>query len=409
MDDFKAYILSRRIANEKSAAFYVFWVRDFYRYYSKDLDDTVTQEEVEKYLAYLAKRKEDWQVEQASDAIQLYLFHKRKSTTGFNSEYERINEHWQAVALETRRALRLRHRSYRTEEAYLGWLWKYYQFLEGKAPGSLDSTHVIDFMTYLAVEKEVAASTQNQAFNAILFLYRYVLDKPIDDISDAIRAKGPRRLPVVLTKDEVKRVFACMSGTPLLMGELMYGSGLRLRECLQLRVKDLDFERGVVIVRMGKGKKDRETVFPEKLRSRLQEHLKQVRLLHQKDRKKGVAGVQLPDALERKYPNAGKEWIWFWVFPSYKISVDPRTHIVRRHHYHEGNLQRQIKQASKKADIPKRITTHTLRHSFATHLLENGYDIRTIQELLGHSDVNTTMIYTHLTNKNRLGVKSPLD
>jgi integron integrase len=409
MDDFKSYILSSRIANEKSAAFYVYWVRDFYRYCSKHPDNTVTQEEVEKYLAYLAKRKEDWQVEQASNAIQLYLFHKKKRISGFNREYKSINEHWEALAVEMRRALRLRHRSYRTEEAYLGWLWKYYQFLKGKSPKSLNSTYVKDFMTYLAVEKEVAASTQNQAFNAILFLYRHVLDKPIDDISDAIRAKGPRRLPVVLTKDEVKQLFAGMSGIHLLMAEVMYGAGLRLRECLQLRIKDIDFGRGVVIVRMGKGEKDRETIFPEKLRPRLKEHLKRVRVLHEKDRKNEVAGVQLPEALERKYPNAGKEWIWFWVFPSHKISIDPITHIVRRHHYYEGNLQRHIKQAGKKADIPKRITTHTLRHSFATHLLENGYDIRTIQELLGHADVKTTMIYTHLTNKNRLGVKSPLD
>lgn len=409
MDDFKAYILSSRIANEKSAAFYVYWVMDFYRYCSKQPDDAVTQGEVDKYLTYLAKRKKDWQVEQASEAIQLYLFHKRKSTTEFNHKYENINEHWETVALETRRALRLRHRSYRTEEAYLGWLWKYYQFLEGKSPTSLNSTHVKDFMTYLAVEKKVAASTQNQAFNAILFLYRHVLDKPIDDISDTIRARGPKRLPVVLTKDEVKQLFSCMSGTALLMAELIYGSGLRLRECLQLRVQDLDFGRGVVIVRMGKGKKDRETVFPEKLRHKLQEYLKRIRVLHEKDRKNDLPGVQLPQALERKYPNAGKQWIWFWVFPSYKISVDPITHIVRRHHYHEGNLRREIKQARRKADIPKRITTHTFRHSFATHLLENGYDIRTIQELLGHSDVKTTMIYTHLTSKNRLGVKSPLD
>jgi integron integrase len=212
-----------------------------------------------------------------------------------------------------------------------------------------------------------------------------------------------------MTKEEVKRLFAAMTGTHLLMAETMYGAGLRLRECLQLRVQDLDFERGIVIVRMGKGKKDRETLFPEKLRPKLQEHLQRIRVLHEKDRKTDLPGVQLPHALERKYPNAGKEWIWFWVFPSQNISMDPRTHIVRRHHFYEGNLQKVIKQAGKKADIQKRITTHTLRHSFATHLLDNGYDIRTIHDFLGHSDVKTTMIYTHLTIKNRLGVRSPLD
>ena len=409
MDDFKAYILSSRIANEKSAAFYVYWVRDFYRYCSKKPDDMVTQEDVEKYLTYLAKRKEDWQVEQASDAIQLFLFFKKRKKREFCREKGDGKAQWKTIAEEMRQALRLRHRAARTEEAYLSWLRKYYLFLNGKAPYSIDSSHVKDFMTYLAVEKNVAESTQNQAFNAILFLYRHVLDKPIDNISDAIRAKAPKRLPVVLTKDEVKQLFACLSGTDLLMAKVMYGTGVRLSECLQLRVQDIDFGRNVVIVRMGKGDKDRETVLPEKLKMDLQEHLEKVRAVHEADRKKGLPGVQLPHALERKYPDAGKEWIWFWAFPADRISMNPKTHIVRRHHCYERTLQRAMSQARKQAGIPKRVTTHTLRHSFATHLLENGYDIRTIQELLGHSDVKTTMIYTHVAGKNRLGVKSPLD
>jgi integron integrase len=308
-----------------------------------------------------------------------------------------------------RHALRLRHRAARTEEAYLSWLRKFYLYLNGKAPYSIDSSHVKDFMTFLAVERNVAESTQHQAFNAILFLYRYVLDKPIDDISDAIRAKAPKRLPVVLTKDEVKQLFACISGTELLMAKVMYGTGVSLSECLQLRVQDLDFGRGVVIVRMGKGKKDRETVFPEKLKLDLQEHLEKVRAIHEKDRKNDLPGVQLPHALERKYPNAGKEWIWFWVFPADKISIDPKTHIVRRHHCYKGSLNKAIRQARKGANIPKRVTAHIMRHSFSTHILEDGYDIRTIQELLGHSDVRTTMIYTHVANMSKLGVKSPLD
>jgi integron integrase len=308
-----------------------------------------------------------------------------------------------------RQALRLRHRASRTEEAYLSWLRKYYIFLNGKAPYSTDSSHVKDFMTYLAVEKSVAASTQNQAFNALLFLYRYVLDKPIDGISDAIRAYKPKRLPVVLTKKEVNRLFACLSGTDLLMAKVMYGTGLRLSECLQLRVQDIDFGRDVVIVRMGKGDKDRVTIFPEILKPALRKHLEKVRAIHERDRKNEFPGVQLPHALERKYPNAGKEWIWFWVFPADKISMDPKTHIVRRHHCYKGSLNKAIRQARERANIPKRVTAHTMRHSFATHLLEDGYDIRTIQELLGHSDVRTTMIYTHVANMNKLGVKSPLD
>jgi site-specific recombinase XerD len=300
MDDFKSYIVSSRIANEKSAAFYVHWVTGFYGHCSKDPEDAVTQEEVEEYLAYLAKRKEDWQVRQASDAIQIYLFFKKRNTNKFYRQEGDGKAQWKTVAEEMRHALRLRHRAARTEEAYLSWLRKYYLFLNGKAPYSIDTSHVKDFMTHLAVEKNVAESTQNQAFNAILFLYRHVLDKPIDDISDAIRAKAPKRLPVVLTRQEVKQLFACLSETDLLMAELMYGTGLRLNECLQLRIQDIDFGRSFVIVRMGKGKKDRETVFPEKLRPKLQEHLKRVRALHEKDRKNDLPGVQLPHALERK-------------------------------------------------------------------------------------------------------------
>jgi integron integrase len=409
MEDFKAYILSSRIANEKSADFYVHWVKGFFGYCSKHPDDAVTQAVIDEYLAYLAKRKEDWQVRQASDAIQLYLFFKKRKKREFCREKGDGKAQWKTVAEEMRHALRLRHRAARTEEAYLSWLRKYYLFLNGKAPYSIDSSHVKDFMTYLAVEKNVAESTQNQAFNAILFLYRHVLDKSIDDINDAIRADKPKRLPVVLTKDEVKRLFACMSGTDLLIAKIMYGTGLRLTECLQLRVQDLDFGRGVVIVRMGKGKKDRETVFPEKLKPALKGHLEKVREIYERDRKNDLPGVQLPYALERKYPNAGKEWIWFWVFPAEKISMDPRTHVVRRHHCYTQSVQRAIGQARKQAGIPKRVTTHTLRHSFATHLLENGYDIRTIQDLLGHSDIKTIMIYTHVARKNKRGVKSPLD
>jgi len=264
-------------------------------------------------------------------------------------------------------------------------------------------------MTYLAVEQNVAISTQNQAFNSILFLFRHVLDKKIDDISEAVRAKGNRRLPVVLTKQEIGRLFDKLSGVNLLMAEIIYGCGLRLQECLQLRVKDIDFERNAVTIRIGKGDKDRETVLPESLKDVLASHLQKVRKIFDKDRADDLPGVQLPYAFERKSPNAGKEWPWFWVFPSNTLSVDPITNIVRRHHVFRGHMQKRIKHAAINANIPKRITVHTLRHSFATHLLESGHDIRTIQDLLGHNDLNTTMIYTHVAHKNRLGVKSPLD
>jgi len=304
--------------------------------------------------------------------------------------------------------LPLKHLSLRTEQTYLGWVRRFYRFLNGLSPYSLDSTHVKDFLTYLAVERKVAASTQNQAFNAILFLFRHILDKQIDEIGDAVRAKKKRRLPVVLTKSEINRLLDQMSGTNLLMAKTIYGCGLRLRECLHLRIKDIDFSRMAVTVR-GKGDKDRETVLPGSIKGTMINHIESVRKIYEKDRENGLAGVQLSGALERKLPNAGKEWAWFWVFPSHKISVDPTTNIIRRHHIYTGNLQRQIKQAGIRAGIPKRITVHALRHSFATHLLEKGHDIRTIQDLLGHADLRTTMIYTHVVSKNRLGIISPLD
>jgi integron integrase len=237
---------------------------------------------------------------------------------------------------------------------------------------------VKDFMTYLAVERDVSVSTQNQAFNAILFLFRHILEKSIDNIGEAIRAK------------------------------VIYGCGLRLQECLQLRVKDIDFERNTLTIRQSKGDKDRQTILPES-KKKLSDHLEKVRAIHEKDRKNNIPGVQIPNALERKYPNAGKEWGWFWAFPSYTLSIDPITKIVRRHHIYHGNLHKHIKEAGLRAKIAKRVTVHTLRHGFATHLLESGYDIRTIQELLGHNDLRTTMVYTHVATINRLGVKSPLD
>ena len=264
-------------------------------------------------------------------------------------------------------------------------------------------------MTYLAVEKKIAASTQNQAFNAILFLFRHTLNKDISDIADALRAKRNRRLPVVLTRAEIDRLFDHMDGVNRLMARLIYGCGLRLQECLQLRIKDIDLEREAVTVRSGKADKDRETVMPVILKDDLKAQIKQSRTVFEQDRDRNAEGVMMPSALERKYPKASKEWAWFWIFPSYKESIDPKTGVVRRHHVHHSNLQRAIKTAGHQAEIHKRITVHTLRHSFATHMLENGYDIRTIQDLLGHTDLRTTMIYTHVVRKNRLGVVSPLD
>jgi integron integrase len=265
------------------------------------------------------------------------------------------------------------------------------------------------FLSHLAVDLKVSGSTQNQAFNAILFLYKEVLKKELDDSINAIRAKKPKRLPTVMTKDETMKVIGAVPADHQLMVKLIYGGGLRLMECLRLRVKDIDFGNNQILVRDAKGMKDRITVLPDALKPSLKEHLERVRLVHQNDVAKGYGRVYLPYALERKYPNASLEWGWQYVFPAKGLSKDPRTGEVRRHHVHENSLQKAVKTAVRLVGITKPVNVHTFRHSFATHLLEANYDIRTVQELLGHNDVSTTMIYTHVLNKPGVSVKSPLD
>ncbi len=287
--------------------------------------------------------------------------------------------------------IRLKHYSIRTEEAYVGWIRRFILFHHKRHPKEMGGAEVETFLTHLAVEGQVAASTQNQALSALLFLYREVLRQDLDYPIAAVRAKQPQHLPAVLTQDEARRVLAQLSGLHLLMAKLLYGSGLRLMECLRLRVKDLDFPRHAVIVRDGKGEEDRVTILPDTLIEPLREHLQRIKRLHEEDLARGNGSVYLPYALERKYPNASREWIWQYVFPSDQLSKDPRSDAVRRHHLDESGLQKAVRAATRAAGIDKRITCHTFRHSFATHLLENHYDIRTVQELLGHKDVKTTM------------------
>ena len=320
-------------------------------------------------------------------------------------------QHSKSPFLESVRDLiRVKHLSYRTEEAYLNWIRRYILFHHKKHPGEMGAGEVKAFLTHLAVERKVAAATQNQAFAALLFLYREVLQQPLDGLESVVRAKRPQRLPDVLTRDEVARLLTFLrDGEEWLVANLLYGAGLRLMEALRLRVKDLDFERRQIIVRDGKGAKDRMTILPEKIMAPLREHLARVRLLHLQDLRLGCGEVYLPFALERKYPGAAGEWIWQYVFPAPRRSLDPRSQKERRHHLSPGTIQRAVRTAAAEASIEKRISPHALRHSFATHLLENGYDIRTLQDLLGHKDVRTTQIYTHVLQTNRLGVKSPLD
>jgi integron integrase len=310
---------------------------------------------------------------------------------------------------QVRDAIRLKHYSIRTEESYVTWIKRYILFHNKRHPKEMTTAEIEAFLTHLAVQQNVAASTQNQALSALLFLYRDVLKTPLDLPIDAIRAKKPKRLPTVLTKEEALIVIARLSGTQRLMAQLLYGGGLRLMECLRLRVKDLDFAQRQIIVRDGKGMEDRLTMLPDSLIGPLQEHLSHVKHLHTQDVAQGLGSVYLPYALERKYPRAGRLWIWQYVFPSDRLSKDPRTGITRRHHASESGLQKAVSQAGRSVGLNKRISCHTFRHSFATHLLQQGYDIRTVQELLGHKDVKTTMIYTHVLNRGRLAVRSPLD
>ena len=310
---------------------------------------------------------------------------------------------------QVRDAIRLRHYSIRTEDAYVNWIIRFILFHNKRHPKDMGIREIEEFLTHLAVKGHVASSTQNQAYSAILFLYREVLRKELEGPIGAIRAKKPRRLPTVLSKVEALRVIGAMSGVHQLMAKLLYGSGLRLMECLRLRVKDADFGQNHIIVRDAKGMKDRVALFPESLRPLLAEHLQRVRILHEQDLEEGYGRVYLPFAIEKKYPNANKEWGWQYVFPAKTLSVDPRSGNIRRHHMNEGTLQKAVKDAVHLARIHKPVNCHTFRHSFATHLLEDGYDIRTVQELLGHKDVSTTMIYTHVLGRGVMGVKSPLD
>ena len=310
---------------------------------------------------------------------------------------------------EVRRCLRVKHYSDRTEHVYVGWIRRFILANDKRHPRELGAPEVERFLTRLAVEGKVSASTQNQALSALLFLYRQVLGLDLPWLDGVVRAKRPARLPTVLSREEVQRLLAAMEGRPWLVASLLYGTGLRLMECLRLRVKDVDFARNEITVRDGKGAKDRRTVLPRSLVDPLQREVERARLLHDGDLRNGAGRAVLPYALARKYPNASREFAWQFVFPSSHCSLDPRSRTLHRHHFDDGVLTRALKTACRRACIDKPVSAHTLRHSFATHLVEIGYDIRTVQELLGHSDVSTTQIYTHVLNRGAGGVVSPLD
>ncbi|MDY6912020.1 MAG: integron integrase [Chloroflexota bacterium] len=310
---------------------------------------------------------------------------------------------------KVRNDLRLKHYSLRTEQSYLSWIRRFILFHNLEHPRNMGKNEIEAFLNYLAIDRRVSSSTQNQAFSALLFLYRHVLNIELEDSIDALRARRSRQVPTVMTQDEVNRVISALDGTYKLIAKLLYGSGLRTMEALRLRVKDIDFQRGQVIVREGKGAKDRITVLPESVHPALKAHLRRVKKIHEIDLSDGYGSVYLPNALAMKYPNASRTWQWQYVFPANSLTIDKRSGKTRRHHLHESALQKAVKSAVQASGIYKPASCHTFRHSFATHLLESGHDIRTVQELMGHKDVSTTMIYTHVLNMNKLGVRSPLD
>ncbi len=309
-----------------------------------------------------------------------------------------------------RAALRARHYSYRTEQSYIQWVRRFILFHNKRHPAEMGTTEIEAFLSHLATNKNISVSTQNQALSALLFLYRHVLQKEISPTLNYAIAKRPKRLPVVLSRDEVRRLMTYLDGIPWLVAQLLYGSGLRLSEALRLRIKDIDFSNNYILVRNGKGDKDRVTLLPQSIQPHLKIQIQRARRLYTRDLQNSRwGGVSIPNALAQKYPNAPREWIWQYLFPAERLSVDPRSQRLLRHHLHPTSIQKAIRRAATEAKITKHVTPHTLRHSFATHLLEAGYDIRTVQELLGHKDIRTTMIYTHVMKSGPFAVQSPLD
>lgn len=437
-DAFKACVEENRVPPDRSA-FYVKWVQAFVDFLPEKRLRERSREDIEAFLAQLAKRPgiKDWQIRQAEHALKIlyeaFLPNYSpenaetppvKASEGKNAprlpvgkgafrdkvipgEVERL---YSRLIDALRGEIRSRHYSIRTEKAYVDWVRRFIAFHAYAHPEKIDATRSVkQYLEYLATAREVAASTQNQALNALVFFYAQALKKPFGAMGEFVRAKRPQRLPEVMTREEVEDLLAEMDGVTGLMAGVMYGGGLRIMECVRLRVKDIDFARHQIMVRDGKGQKDRVTMLPERFAASLREHLARVKAIHKEDRAKGIPGVYIWPALARKYPKAASEWRWQYVFPAKGLSVDPRSGTARRHHISESLVQKAVKSAASRAGITRKVSCHTLRHSFATHLLEARYDIRTVQELLGHADVSTTMIYTHVLNTPGLSVRSPAD
>ncbi len=416
LQQFAEFILKTQLVKEKAAPYCVRHVR---RFLTRPASDESLVDQVRRFCEDLERTGacQDWQVRQAEHALRIYFVNFLQRTDWHQRPTSAVvNEQGQTSPLaapeQLRSRIRTRHYSYRTECSYADWVRRFFAYLaeqQGVPHPRVESASVRDYLTHLAVRQRVSASTQNQALCAILFLCREVLGVNVEGLSATARAKRGTHLPVVLSLSETAALLGAMRGTTWLMAALIYGGGLRVSECCELRIKDVDFDQGLVFVRSGKGDKDRSTLLADAGREELRAQLRRAETLHQADRSSGLAGVWTPDALDRKYPNAGRELGWFWVFPSETLSTDPRAGVVRRHHLSDSVIQKAVKAAAVKANIHKPVSVHTLRHCFATHLLLNGVDIRQIQEYLGHANVETNMIYTHVVKELRTPARSPLD
>lgn len=407
--DYEKFLMEKARIQERLIQYYTRWVTLCQCHFQTSDLIPFSNEQRKEFLDSISNTYEFWMVSQADRAIKFFSY-------WINSQYETSvslltydTSEWVELMIEVRKALRLRRRSPSTEKSYIYWIRSFSNYVKDKPISTLVPEDIQSFLSFITVERQVSASTQSQALNALAFLFRSILNKDIASTVEPIRPKPNKKLPTVLSSEEVLAVINELPGVYQLMGRLIYGSGLRCMECFRLRNKDIDYKNSTLTIRSGKGDKDRQTVLSESLIPELKAHIEKIKSIWVADRKSNIPGVELPFALERKSPNAGKEWGWFWVFPSADLSVDPVTSIIRRHHLHPSSIQKAFKKALSIVDIQINASIHVLRHSFATHLLENGYDIRTVQKLLGHTNLETTMIYTHVTKKNLMGVKSPLD
>ena len=414
--DYEKYLISNNLVPAEKSRYYSNWA-DKYLHGINYNTAAINQNTFSCFIAGMRKdpKYADWQIRQAENAVRMYIrnFLKLELQPRVPQKNEEKGTSprltWQEAILKIKECLRTRHYSYSTEKTYLECIGKFADYIRKENVQDISDDDVRNYMAHMAVKQRVSASTQNQAFCAILFLFRYVLIREMGDMKDNVRAKRPLRLPVVFSVSEVAKIISQLDGTAALMAKLMYGCGLRLNECMRLRVNGMDFDRNLVFVRAAKGDKDRMIPMPLSIREELKTHLERLKELHAKDISMGYGEVHMPEALDRKYPNAPKEFGWQWFFPSMKLSVDPRSGKVMRHHVLGNSFQKMIKVAIGKAGLNKHGSSHVLRHAFATHLLENGTDIKVIQELLGHNSLETTMIYTHVAQKKLAVVESPLD